>query len=89
MSVLYSKRFFERNKISVDVGEQGKADFIVLTFGTLKVELHYSTALKFGTWIRQAAAIAKLNAGDTGKTITVVGTLSDARDSFKKGAGWS
>lgn len=54
-------------------------------FGNTSVGFHFESALKISHWLRLAAAQAKRWAGDTGKSIHTVGTLSDAEQNYKHG----
>ena len=81
---LRTKRFLQKTKIHVEP----EHDMVKLTIGNWGLDLPYDVALKLSQWMRVAGKKAKRNAGDTSRSWSIVGQLTDAQAEFKKGAGW-
>jgi hypothetical protein len=65
---------FKLGKIKVEsIGEK-----VVMTFGNTEVALKYEAALKFSQMVRVQAKVSKRRCGDTARSWSAVGILSDA-----------
>lgn len=62
-----------------------EGEMIYIWFGNTSVGFHFESALKISHWLRLAARQSKNWAGDTGKAIHTVGTLSNAEENYKRG----
>ena len=58
---------------------------VVMVLGNNKLELHFTTALQVNSWLRHAGSEAKLWAGDTGKSFSASGILSNAEENYRLG----
>jgi hypothetical protein len=65
------------------VETEGEMTYLVL--GNNSIGFHFEAGLQLSQWLRSAAAQAKNWAGDGGKAIHCVGTLSDAEQNYKYG----
>ena len=63
----------------------GRGEMVVLMFGNITLEIHFSDALRLATWLRVGARQAKLWAGDQSKTVMSLARLSDAEENYKRG----
>ena len=64
---------------------ESEGEMTYIWFGNTSIGFHFESALKISHWLRLAAAQAKNWAGDTGKAMHTVGTLTDAEDNYKRG----
>ena len=83
----YSKTTPSANKLSgrYNWSVSVESERITLVLGDFSFTAHYVDALKISQWMREAGKIAKLWAGDTSKSMSAVGMLTDAEENYRLG----
>jgi hypothetical protein len=58
---------------------------VKIQFGDQLLKFHFTSALKIAEWLRDAGKQSKAWAGDTSRSISAAGILSDAEENYKLG----
>jgi hypothetical protein len=72
----------ERPNLNYEIGNEGS--LVVFRMGNVFLKFDHETAMTIAAWIREHGKSAKAWAGDTGKSFSIVGRLSDAEDNAKR-----
>lgn len=72
-------------KQRIEVGTE--FDSVTLTIAGTTIKMSYRTAFLLSAWLRQRGKEAKRFSGDNSRIFSVIGTLEDAEESYKKGLG--
>jgi len=67
----------------VEVSNAG--DVVTMKFGNVSIDMHYLDVFRFAHWARMNAKQCKKRVGDNGRHLSVMGTLSDAEENYKRG----
>ena len=60
-----------------------EGEMVHLIVGNVTVKFHFTVALKIAEWLRVEGRNAKKWSGDSGRMISVAGTLTDAEQNYK------
>jgi len=60
-------------------------ELVTFDLGNVHMEFEPETAYQISHWLRIQARVAKLWSGDTGRTMRVSGTLTDAEQNYRHG----
>lgn len=77
------KRITVHGGFNWKVGWEGEN--VKCMFGDTIVKFHFTTALKISTWLRREAKLAKGWAGDSGRSMFMSSSLSDAEENYRLG----
>ena len=73
----------ERPNLNYEVTSVGES--VHLQIGNIGIDMDHDAALEIAGWIREHGRKAKRWAGDTGKSLSIVGHLSDAEENYRLG----
>lgn len=76
---VFTKRPVEREDVKV----YHEGEVVYLQIGNVVKGFDHRAAIKVAAWMRHHGQMAKRNAGDMSKILTVIGTLEDAEESYR------